>query len=370
MMKEEQNLNTSLNSSNQEQEIDLMAIVLKIWNKRIFILKVCGIAVIVGLIIALSVVKKYTTTVISAPELQTPSTKTSGLNNIASMMGIDLTTTSGTEALSPMIYPQVIKSVPFIVDLFEIPVTSVDGEIHTTYSDYLTNYQKKVWWSYIISAPMDLIGWIVSLFKDNELELNNEINTFQLTQDQFELVESIQKNIELTVNTKEGILTLSVSAQDPRISAILAEEIMEKLQIHITKYRTKKASIDCDFYQNMRDEAKKEYYKAQQEYAVFSDENQNVVLASYKTELERLNNQMQLAFSLYNQVSQQYQSAQMKVQEIKPVYTVIQPASVPLKGSPSRFMILIGCVFLGGVGAIGWIFFKEWMSNLKKNIDD
>ena len=50
--------------------------------------------------------------------------------------------------------------------------------------------------------------------------------------------------------------------------------------------------------------------------------------------------------------------AKAKVQEITPVYTVVQPATVPLRASkPNKMMILIGFVFLAGVGSVGWILF-------------
>lgn len=49
---------------------------------------------------------------------------------------------------------------------------------------------------------------------------------------------------------------------------------------------------------------------------------------------------MNLAYQVYTQVSQQLQMARAKVQEITPVYTVVQPATVPLKpAKPNKLMI-------------------------------
>lgn len=75
---------------------------------------------------------------------------------------------------------------------------------------------------------------------------------------------------------------------------------------------------------------------------------------------ERLQNEMNLAFNLYNQTAQQLQLARAKVQESTPVYAVVQPASVPVKPSkPSKIILLAGCIFLGGVVSSGWIFVRE-----------
>ncbi|MDD4848368.1 MAG: Wzz/FepE/Etk N-terminal domain-containing protein [Bacteroidales bacterium] len=361
-MNETSNSNKALKQ--QEQEIDLIELAFKVWGKRKFIFKVCGIAVVVGLIIALSIPKKYTTTIVSVPELQNSSSK-SGLSNIASMMGFDLSAATGSEALSPMIYPEIVKSTPFIVDLFDIHVTSEEGEIDTTYYVYLQDFQKSAWWDYIFLAPKKAIGWCINLFKEEEVfDPTQKPDPFHLSIEQNEIVKAINKNISVFVDTKNGTITLNVSAQDPLISATLAQEVMTKLQNHITEYRTNKANIDLKFYETMCQEAKENYYQAQQNYATFVDRHQNVVYASFKTEQDRLNNEMQLNYNLYNQISQQLQAAQIKVQETKPVYTIIQPASVPIKGSPSRAMVLIVIVFLAGCGAVGWILVKDWLRNV------
>ena len=87
---------------------------------------------------------------------------------------------------------------------------------------------------------------------------------------------------------------------------------------------------------------------------------------SYRAEQERLKNEMELAYTVYTQVSGQLQMARAKVQEITPVYTVVQPATVPLRAAkPNKIMILIGFVFLGGSRMCCWILFvkdlfKEW----------
>lgn len=127
------------------------------------------------------------------------------------------------------------------------------------------------------------------------------------------------------------------------------------------------------FTEKLYGEAKASYESAQKKYANFVDANQNIILLSYRAEQERLQNEMNLAYQVYTQVSQQLQMARAKVQEITPVYTVVQPATVPLKpAKPNKLMILIGFMFLAGVGSVGWILFvkdllKGWKS---KQYDD
>ena len=65
-MRKQQDYSTE--TASPSEEIDLIELAKKLWNQRIFILKVAGIAAIVGLIVAFSIPKEFTTTVKMAPE--------------------------------------------------------------------------------------------------------------------------------------------------------------------------------------------------------------------------------------------------------------------------------------------------------------
>ena len=105
---------------------------------------------------------------------------------------------------------------------------------------------------------------------------------------------------------------------------------------------------------------KKEYYDAQKRYADYSDANRNVVLQSVLNERERLQNEKTLALQLYTTVSTQLQMARAKVQEAKPVFAVVEPATIPRNASStSRSMMVIMYTLIGGVLAAAWVLFGE-----------
>lgn len=64
--------------------------------------------------------------------------------------------------------------------------------------------------------------------------------------------------------------------------------------------------------------------------------------------------------------------AEAKVQEITPVYTVIEPATIPIKPSkPRKALMLIGIVFLVGATCVGWILFgRDFFTDLKNRKED
>ena len=353
----ENKIQGSLSPGTEEQEIDLLELAARVWSERRLVLKWCGIAVVVALVVGFSIPKEYTTTVMLAPETSDGSRSLSGLSALAGMAGISMGNVSGNDALYPELYPDIVASVAFATELFDVTVTDEEGELTTDVYDYLKEHQRSAWWTAVTSLPFKCLGWVMSLFRDEEEE-SGKLDPFRLTKDEAEIVKALNERIAVAVDKKTSVVTLSVTMQDPLISATLTDTVMTRLQNYITDYRTNKARHDLEFTQKLYDEARQNYYTAQQAYADYVDMNQNLSLRSVQTRQERLQNEMTLAYNLYNQTAQQLQLAKAKVQESTPVYTVVQAATVPLKASkPSKMMILVGFVFLAGVASVGWVLF-------------
>lgn len=356
------------NKHPQEEEIDLLELALKVWAERRWILKCCGYAVIVGLVIAFSIPKEYTATATIAPELSDGKSG-GGLSSLAAMAGINMNASSSADAIYPDLYPDIVSSTPFITELFDVHVESLNAKIDTTLYGYIDDYQRSPWWSAVTSAPFKVLGWIISIFKDKEEPRDNaKLDPFHLTNEEADVVRALSQRISVFVDKKTGLTTLSVTMQDARIAACLTDTVMSQLQNYVTEYRTNKARKYFQFQQSLFERKKKEYEKAQEEYAKFADANKNIILLSYRVEQERLENDMRLAYNVYTSVAQQLQVAEAKVQEITPVYTIVEPATIPIRvAKPNKAMVLIGIVLLVGVGCVGWILFgKKIFRDLKK----
>ncbi len=352
----------------EEKEIDLLELFGKLWKSKRALIWACVIGVVVGAVIAFSLPRNYSAGVTLAPELaNSKMSGGGGLSALASMAGINLNNTGSTDAVNPMLYPEIVSSVPFIASLFDVPVTTVDDETMTLRS-YLEYKTSKPWWGAVLSLPGEAIGAVRGLFVEQEDTAKNyKVDPFRLSQDQMLLVESLNKSISSDVDAKTAVISVNVTMQDPLVAALLADTVVKRLQEYVTNYRTEKARKDLDYAAKINEEAKAEYHKAQKRYAAFVDRNHGLVTKSSQTEEERLSNEMSLAFSLYSNTSQQYQLARAKVQEITPVYTVLQPATVPIKGSPSRLVVIIGFVFLAVVATAAWVLFgKDLMDSMKK----
>lgn len=343
------------NHEEEEKEIDLLELASKLWaqRKKLAIWSVCG--AVVGLVIAFSIPKEYSTSVKLSPEITDAKASGGSLGALASMAGLSAGNASGADAVYPQLYPDVVSSVPFTTSLFDVEVqTKEDGNIMTV-RQFLEEETSAPWWSAVLGVPGKLIGLLET---KEEVPGDHKLDNFQLTLDESQLVEALNRRVSASVDQKTSVVTIDVTMQDPRISAILADTVVARLQEYITDYRTNKARNDLKYAEKLNEEAKNNYYKAQQRYADYLDRNQSLAFHSAQTMRDRLENEATLAFNLYNQTAQQVQKAQAKVQENTPVYAVVTPATVPVKASsPKKFMILAGFTFLAFVACAAWILF-------------
>lgn len=342
---------------NDEITIDWMGILRKIIAIRKTLYKAAGVGLVLGIIIALSIPKQYTVTVTLSPEMGSDAKASGGLASLASSF-LGGGASSSPDALNATLAPDIVTSTPFILELFNTKVQTLDGKLDTTLVAYLDE-QKSPWFSYIVKAPGMAIGAIKSLFSE-EIDTVTTLNPFQLTQKEAGKVASIKQAITAEVDKKTAMTTLTVTLQDPKVTAIVADSVVAKLQQYIIDYRIKKAKEDCAYLEQLYKERQQEYYDAQSKYAHYFDSNRNIALQSVRAEQERLQNDMNLAYQVYSQVAQQLQVARAKIQEEKPVFAVVEPATVPLQPSgTSRKVILIGVVFLAICCAGVWKLFGQ-----------
>lgn len=363
-MKDEM-LKPDIDKNADEQEIDLLELARKLWDSRKLILKFCIVGLVVGLVVAFSIPKEYTTSIKLAPEVTSGKVPGGNLGALASFAGLSAGSNSA-EAVYPQLYPDIVASIPFSVGLFNVTVSDKSGENTYTVREFLEEETSSPWWSAVLGFPFKAIAGIKSIFSTKE-DVDGTLDAFRLTDGENKIVEALRARVGADVDTKTSVITLSVTMQDPMVSALLADSVAERLKLYVTDYRTNKARQDLNYAEKLNDEAKRDYVEAQQRYASYMDKNQGIVLRSAKIEQEQLQNEAQLAFNLYNQTAQQLQAAKAKVQEITPVYTVVQPSSVPLKPSkPSKMLILVGFIFLAGVMASAWILFgRDIVSQFK-----
>ena len=217
------------------------------------------------------------------------------MSGMAAMLGLGNISMGGdANALNFSMASDIVASTPFILEIINTQVQTLDGEMDTTLVAYLET-QKAPWWNTIMALPGMAIGGIKSLFTSNDATAKDKsIDPFRLTKQQKGQIDAVQSIIEIGSDKKSGMTKLGITVQDPLVAATMADTVLVKLQDYITKYKTSKAQEDCKYWEQLYEQRKKEYYEAQEKYAQYSDMNQGVIRQSVKIEQERLQNEQNL----------------------------------------------------------------------------
>ena len=357
------------NQNDEEIEIDLMDLLRKVIGIRKKIYKAAGIGLIIGVIVAISIPKQYTVEVTLSPEMG--NNKGGGLSGLAaSFLGSGVSMGDGTDALNASLSADIVSSTPFLLELSNMKVP-VSGSEEISLSSYLDE-ESSPWWSYVIGFPGMVIGGVKSLFIEDEDESifsdKASQGTIELSKKESQKIESLKKKIVASVDKKTSMTSVTATFQDSKVAAVVADSVVKKLQEYIIDYRTSKSKEDCLYLEKLFKERQQEYYEAQRKYADYMDSHDNIILQSVRTEQERLQNDMSLAYQVYSQVASQLQVARAKVQEEKPVFAIVEPAVVPLEPSgTSRKVYVLAFIFLSVCIVIFWnLFGKDFLNKFKE----
>lgn len=343
-----------------ENEIDLIDVIRKLWDKRKFILKVTLVFLILGILVAVFSSKEYTASCTIVPQTGDKSGAGS-LGGLAAMAGINLGNMNSGDVLSPKIYPKVLASVPFQKELMRTPVTFEEYEEPVTLMDYYTGeeYQKFSLMGSLLKYTVGLPGVIIQAIRGEQPEPEISIGGSgiqTLSKEENECSKILRSNVSIALNEKEGYVTISSVMSEPLAAAQVASKVQTMLQKYITEFKIEKAQAKFDFIESRYAESKQQFEQKQEELAVFRDANRNSASASARAMEERLSNEYNVALGVYSELAKQREQAGIQVKENTPVFTIVEPVTVPSERSkPKRGLICIAFVFLGGFAGIGLV---------------
>lgn len=344
-----------------KEGMDLNDILKRIIQGKKTIYRSLGVAFVLAILIVLFTPKKYTTKVILLSETSSKSGASGLLGqlgnlsgmNLSDLIGLNMNSANGTDVLSPEVYPDIVSSTPFLLDVMHQTITDSKGSQPVSVSDYLKKH----------SRP-SLIGRIAGIFKSSDgknkplpLFKNGSNAVLHLSEKQSHRLKALSDMIQVEVRKPDNklmsgnskILSVTVEAHDPVFSALLADSVVSCLKRYVINYNTGKAKKDLEFISGQFVKARKNYYAAQKRLADFLDSHTNVILATVRNEEERLSQENNLYASLYTTLAQIKEKAKIQVQEHTPVFTIIEPAKVPIrKSAPKTSLILLGLLLVGG----------------------
>ena len=347
-----------------EDEIDLIALIKKIWQNRIFLFKFLTAFIILGLSVAILSPVQYTA---SSSFIPTSGSKSKGgsLGGLASLAGINLDLSDSGDEIPVALYPNILKSAPYKLSLLNSYVRVKNDSM--TVKDYFKNKATPVL-SYIKKYTIGLPGLVLGALKNDKTLLNEQI-LLQIdaeTQSYFEILDTY---LVITVNEKEGFIEISFSDSDPFIAAQITNSAQSLLQHKIISQRTEFSMAQYKYTFHQYELKKQEFRTIQKEVAVFKDRNSAIGNAQFQTKLQQLEAEYSIINSVYTELAKNLEQTKLQINKDTPIFSVLNPVIVPYeKSAPKRLLLIVIYSFLGLVIGIGYILIKEPLGLIKKEI--
>ena len=352
----------------QDEEIDLIDLLKKLWIGRILIIKTMLCFMLIGIIVALTAPIAYTSSSTFIPQ-SNKTGSSSGLSGVASLVGINLGEVSSGAEIPPLIYPKILESTSFKRELLNLDLEEPGSNSVTTLSEFLKNKKTTdyigVVKKYTILLPFTILKAIKGVDKK---ESNNNSKMFVSIEEE-ELFEELDRIISLSVNSKEGFVMLSADMNEPIMAALVAKGAQEILQKKVIDYKIKSASEILAFNEAQLVLKKNEFDSLQNKLALFNDSNLNIIDSRFNNRRLGLQSEFEIVNAVYQELAKQVEQSKLQVSKDTPIFSVINPVTVPnQRSAPKRTLIVAVYLFLGLVLSSFYILIKEPVHEVIKQI--
>jgi uncharacterized protein involved in exopolysaccharide biosynthesis len=149
-------------------------------------------------------------------------------------------------------------------------------------------------------------------------------------------------------STGPRIITLTVDAPEPQLSADIAKAVLEEVMEYNQTARNSKAAETRKFVQKQLDEAAVALENASQALANFMGRNRKIATPAVQAEKDRLERQRRVQEEVFITLTKQLELARIEEQENRVSIEVLQPPEPPtVRTSPRRTSTVLQAGLLG-----------------------
>ena len=304
---DEQPSTNQYNVEEEEFDFNITEWIRFLWNKRAFITNVVGVFFVLGVAVALLLPKQFTATATILPP-QVSDSKIAGLlSNLGGLAGYGETL--------PQVYPVIAKSRNVLNGLLE------------------TVYKNK--------SFMDILQEKYRFKKDVDDRL----------------IMALQNVIDASTAMKTNIVTINVTYTDPVISAALANEILNQMEIFFKYHYRSVATSQRMEIENRLSEVADSLKTVEERLLIFRERNRTTSLSpTLQMQEARLAREVEINNALYIELTRQLEISKISEMQLRPVLNILDKAVPPImKSKPSRRKIVLVSVLFGFVGAVGYL---------------
>lgn len=289
----------------------------------------------------------------------------SSLGNLAGLAGISLN--SSAEGYIPTnLYPDIMMSTPFSLDLMYRKVYFPDKGDSIFLIQYFSEETEPTAMGKLRNIPSAIFSTrsgpsidYDSMYLANK-ERGKSNRLLVLNSRENSAKSQIVSRISATVDNLTGTISVQAKIQDPEVSALVTEYALEYLSDYLIDYKIGREKNNLEFAEERLAEVESRHKELSLKLANFQDRNLNITLASAQVKRQELENELAIAYNVYNGLAQEVEQSKIRVQRLMPVFKVLDPAVVASKESSPKLVInVVVFLFLGVFVSFIWVLIKE-----------
>lgn len=367
------------------EEVDIWDLVRILWGGR-YLIVICALVFAGGAAFHVSNgPTEYVSNAVLLQEAQGQRTSSAErfLQSFGGNFGFTQTESSGSLSVGMM--TRILESEVFLYDFifeelefeqFDEPITIYEffnNHYETPFRDGVYRFIR----SYTIDFPGRVLDYILNftLFepdnKEEELEVIEELSQIDerllsFGSDELRPIGQLADRISMSVDG--NFVTVQTRMPDRKAAAMLNVLAIERIQEYVVDYQLEKARQNLSFIRNQKEQARERYEEAQTALAEFRDGNINLSTNIARTEEERLSNQRNLTFNIYNSVAVELEQAQLRLQEETPIFSIMQKPSLPSSSLGSSNRLVVVLFILGGMVGVALVFGAKIYNKIEEEV--
>lgn len=315
----------STEALNGSEEISLIGLATAVLRYRWWVIAGSFISVALVLVTGSRQHREYTTSASFVPQARRSSTA-GGTSALAAQFGLALP--SSDPGQSPQFYVDLLTSDEILRNL-----------VDTTYSSPADTGLAR-------ATLVDVLG---------EKGSSKAIRTERT-------IDALRKSITAGASLKTGVITFTVTEQDPQLAKLVAERLLDRLNIFNLESRTSQAATERRFTEARFAEVQNELRDAENRLESFMQENRDFrTSARLSLEEQRLQREVGMRQQVYTALAQAYQQARLDEERDTPVITVLERPRAAVEPNPRGLLkkVILGLI-VGAFIAIFFAFIREY----------
>lgn len=318
-------------------------------NKRT-LFRPLAITIPLGLLIAFGRHPEYTATTRILP--YRTGQAASGFSSLAGLAGIRLPLGNADETITADLYPVIARTLDFRISVAETPLRFVKAATPITMVKYFQDHRS------LVDAATGYLADLRSLaVSDAAADLRSSTKPVTAAngaplpvyaREYLKIVQDLDTRLVVSSDKKTSVISITGVMPSPLAAADLVQTASERLMQRIIDYEANKAGEQLKFTEEQYAQARTRYQATQQNLADFADRNRIIGTPLAQVAKDRLQSEFNIAFDVFQQLSNQLELARLRKNQDTPVFTVIEHVTVPnQKSSPARARILLLAAFAG-----------------------